>query len=96
MEYTIDALKLNDRDSAHDYLAEVFEFPEYYGKNLDALYDCLGDISEPTRLYVMRDATMDPDDEYARQMDRLCTVLLLAARENDMLSVSINTVRWPE
>ena len=45
MEYTIDALKLNDRDSAHDYLAEVFEFPEYYGKNLDAFYDSLGEMN---------------------------------------------------
>ena len=45
MEYTIDALKLNDRDSAHDYLAKVFEFPEYYGKNLDAFYDSLGEMN---------------------------------------------------
>ena len=56
----------------------------------------MGDISEPTRLYVMRDATMSPDDEYAQQMDRLCMVLLRAARENPALSVAINTVRWPE
>lgn len=33
-----------DRRSAHVYLAEQFDFPEYYGKNLDALYDCLGEL----------------------------------------------------
>ena len=44
MEYTIDALKINEREEAHEYLAEVFSFPEYYGKNLDALFDCLGEM----------------------------------------------------
>ena len=45
MEYTIDAEKLNDREAAHEYLAEVFSLPDYYGKNLDALYDCLGEMN---------------------------------------------------
>ena len=25
-----------------------FDLPEYYGKNLDALFDCLCEINEPT------------------------------------------------
>ncbi|WP_458405386.1 barstar family protein [Methanobrevibacter sp.] len=28
----------------HDYLMEALDFPQYYGKNLDALYDCLCEI----------------------------------------------------
>lgn len=32
------------KKTGHDYLKELFEFPDYYGKNLDALYDCLGDL----------------------------------------------------
>ncbi|MBP3892515.1 MAG: barstar family protein [Atopobiaceae bacterium] len=94
-EVPIDERDLLNMDVIHDYLRVTLGFPEHYGKNLSALADCLGDISEPTRLYVMRDATMDPDSDYAMQMDRLCMVLLRSARENPMLSVSINTVRWP-
>lgn len=94
-EVPIDERDLLDMSTIHDYLRVTLGFPEHYGKNLDALHDCLGDIDEPTRLYVMRDATMSADDEYAQQMDRLCMVLLRAARENPLLSVSINTVRWP-
>ena len=95
-EVPIDERDLLDMSTIHDYLRVTLGFPEHYGKNLSALYDCLGDISKPTRLYVMRDATMSPESDYACRMDRLCMVLLRAARENPMLSVSINTVRWPE
>lgn len=31
---------------AHAYLAEHLDFPAYYGHNLDALYDCLTELSE--------------------------------------------------
>ena len=30
----------------HKYLKEVFDFPEYYGENLDALYDCLSEMDD--------------------------------------------------
>ena len=95
-EVPIDERDLLDISTIHDYLRVTLGFPEHYGKNLDALHDCLGDITEPTRLYVMRDATMAPSDPYAQQMDRLCMVLLRAARENPALSVAINTIHWPE
>ena len=35
----------NKRDF-HLYLKEQCEFPEYYGCNLDALYDCLSDNNQ--------------------------------------------------
>jgi|InofroStandDraft_1065614.scaffolds.fasta_scaffold135310_2 ribonuclease inhibitor len=38
---------MNSKEEIQEYLAEQMEFPFYYGKNLDALYDCLTDISEP-------------------------------------------------
>lgn len=33
------------KERGHDYLAEELNLPDYYGKNLDALYDCLTEIS---------------------------------------------------
>ena len=32
------------KEEGHDYLMEVLNLPDYYGKNLDALYDCLCEI----------------------------------------------------
>ena len=41
MTYTVDCENLLFPDQAHEYLARVLALPAYYGKNLDALYDCL-------------------------------------------------------
>ena len=35
--------KLIKKDG-HEYLMEALNLPDYYGKNLDALYDCLTEI----------------------------------------------------
>lgn len=32
------------KKEGHDYLKRELNFPDYYGKNLDALYDCLCEI----------------------------------------------------
>ena len=32
----------------HEYIAKELSFPEYYGKNLDALYDLLTERREET------------------------------------------------
>ncbi|MBQ2654242.1 MAG: barstar family protein [Methanobrevibacter sp.] len=39
----LDGISIKER--GHDYIAEALNFPDYYGKNLDALYDCLCEIS---------------------------------------------------
>ena len=46
----LDGKKMTDRISAHEYIAKKLSFPEYYGKNLDALADCLSEISEETQI----------------------------------------------
>ena len=33
-------------ENAHDYLKKMLHFPEYYGKNMDALFDCLTELPE--------------------------------------------------
>ncbi len=43
---TLDCRELRRRDRAHDYLAETLHFPDYYGRNLDALADCLAELGQ--------------------------------------------------
>lgn len=44
----INCQNLLEREQAHLYLAQKLDFPEYYGKNLDALFDCLTELRECT------------------------------------------------
>ena len=42
--YTLDGAAAGDRETLHRYLRGQLPLPEYYGDNLDALYDALKDI----------------------------------------------------
>ncbi|MCR4723013.1 MAG: barstar family protein [Eubacteriales bacterium] len=40
----LNANKMTDRSAAYSYLKSVMRLPEYFGENLDALADCLGEM----------------------------------------------------
>jgi RNAse (barnase) inhibitor barstar len=46
----LDTADLTDKRDVLTRMGERFGFPDYYGRNLDALVDCLRDIAEPVRL----------------------------------------------
>ena len=50
MEIILDGAQMTDRASLHDLLADKFAFPDYYGRNLDALYDMLS--AYPVEVFV--------------------------------------------
>lgn len=43
-QITLNGKKMTDKESAHIYIASKLGFPEYYGKNLDALADCVSEF----------------------------------------------------
>ena len=49
---TLDIERMRSLPMLHKYLHTALALPEYYGANLDALYDCLTEIAEPTELVV--------------------------------------------
>ncbi len=42
--YTVDFSKVEIYSEVHEVLMRDLDFPNYYGCNLDALYDCLTDM----------------------------------------------------
>jgi hypothetical protein len=42
---TVDTADWSDAADMHRDIARTLDFPDYYGRNLDALNDCLGDVA---------------------------------------------------
>jgi len=85
---TVDGDRLRRLAELYSLFAEDLDFPSYFGRNLDALYDCLGDVSEETVIEVLnRDALADTFGEDF--CGRLLSTLLDAAEENPNLSLEL-------
>lgn len=54
----INGCLMKDRASAHDYLAEALDFPGYYGRNLDALADCLSEMTPDDYILIQHAAAL--------------------------------------
>lgn len=74
---------LNSREQVQDYMAEKFDFPPYYGRNLDALYDCLTDICEPVAIVCY----LPGKEQNCSYIDRVCQTIKDAEKDNDCLAV---------
>ena len=81
-QITLDGNILADAAQVHDYLKEVLNFPEYYGKNLDALYDCLTDLNE-TELIITA-----PEEDGA-VFQKILRILKAADRTNESLKLNL-------
>ena len=53
MTIQLDGQFMTDKAALHDLLQENLSFPNYYGRNLDALYDLLTEISVPTEIKII-------------------------------------------
>lgn len=67
------------KKDAMEFIAENLEFPDYFGGNLDALFDCLIDIEEKTNIAI------DPifDDESSEWYMSLFDTIVDAALDNE-------------
>lgn len=86
--YSLNARRMTTREEAHAHLKERLKLPDWYGNNLDALYDCLSEIGEPTRivLHVAAKLAKLPDG-YG---EKLLRVLRQAEEENPNITLSLH------
>lgn len=84
---TLDINRLHSVPALHKYLRSALALPMYYGANLDALYDCLTEIAEPTQIVVPADIT--DNEKLGWYGEQLLQVLQDAAEETENLQVTI-------
>ena len=79
-----DCSKITDKASFHDEISSALSFPDYYGKNLDALYDCLTELSDQHLVLEHFSALENTLGDYASSIKQV-----FQEAENDCLSLCI-------
>lgn len=87
MVIELDGRTMTDRPAAHSHLVQQLELPSWYGRNLDALYDVLTDISRETEL-ILRDPGAVAE-QLGRYGEALLDTLREAAESNPYLTVTL-------
>ncbi len=72
----------------HSYLKKQLGFPDHYGKNLDALYDCLTELSEPVTVTIPK-AIEGIDEGLGTYGETVVQVFREAAKRNERLHVKL-------
>ena len=75
------ASQLTDKEVLHDTLARELALPDWYGRNLDALHDCLMELQDVELVLIGW-----PDEGY---LSRVRRVIVDAVWENETLALKI-------
>ena len=75
----LDGRRMTDRRRTHTYLAQALSLPDYYGRNLDALYDC---VTEMSGVQIVLTCIAEMSENLANYGDMLLAVFAEAAEEN--------------
>jgi len=86
----LDGEKIQNREMLHDILAERLNFPQWYGRNLDALFDCLTDLRKGAKIVLCREELLR--EKLGAYADALIKVFCEAMEENPALNIErVNT-----
>ncbi len=83
---TIDLAEAKDKEGLHFLLKEKLGFPDYYGNNLDALWDLLNEITEETELCFASFGVLE--ESMPQYADKFRITLEQAAEENPCLCLA--------
>jgi len=84
-EIILEGSKFIDSQTTHQILTKVFEFPDYYGKNLDAFWDCITDyaidcLHEGTKKIIWKDFSISREN-LGEEADLLLKILQRAVEK---------------
>lgn len=81
-EIILEGNLLTEKETAHEYLQKTLNLPQWYGKNLDALYDCLTDFEEI-------EIKIKMPEQKTPYLEKIFRVLKAASKQNDGIKVRI-------
>lgn len=87
MRIDLDGREMTDRKRAHAYLASQLQFPQYYGRNLDALYDLLTECAEEMEIRLHNVEKMK--EQLGIYGNKLLQTLLEAETDHESLTVTV-------
>lgn len=69
-EYILDLTNIKSYYYLHKEIKKTFDFPDYYGENLDALWDCTKDyVESPSKIIIIgKDKVPKDMREYVKDM----------------------------
>ncbi len=77
--YVLDGKDMTSRQTAYRVIERTMDMPDYFGKNLDALADCLGErTADMSVVFVNTDALKNTLGDYA---DKMLNVFREASRD---------------
>ena len=72
-KYEIDLQPVRTQSELHDLLQKILPLPDYYGRNLDSLYDVLMDIGDNAQItFVNSDFGEEALGKYYKNLNRMC------------------------
>ena len=84
----IDGAAIRSMMELHTLLKAELSFPDWYGNNLDALFDCLTALHEDVSLTVLRTESLS--QQLGSAYPRLLRLLSDAAEENPLFSFQLS------
>jgi Barstar, RNAse (barnase) inhibitor len=82
---TIDFVGVSDKEEFHNRIKEAIQVPDYYGNNLDALYDILTEELNEAVIRILGINKMDPSmNDYIKRFRRMCSDI---CEENDEIKI---------
>lgn len=86
-EIRLNGARMSDREAAHEYIKNKLQLPDYYGRNLDALWDLLSTDLSPQKITIIRPEMIIQN--LGTYGEALLDTFREAAEENEFLNVEI-------